>query len=500
MTDGTADSEARYWAPLVVLAAIIPVIVALAHGIGRPYTVTPDADIIYMGEALRAFDGRPYFYTDHPGYIYTLALTAWLKLLSLVHLIPKPGLGEAIAAPSIDSYMQAMIWGGRWLSALTASALVAAAAAAVRLGGAPPLAAGLFALMLACSGGVAVQSVILRAELMSAGFTFLAFTAMAVAAQRGGWRGPLWLGLAGLLAMLAMESKVQAMIPLLALPPLAVALEGLREPRLPGRDDWRTLPAVLVAFAVCLPLAVIVPFSMADFDVDRPYGPYQLLAAAWVVGGMMAYARLNRVPLCGAMLAMLALAAGVALGLDALFLRHSHRVMDAVINPLEHMQAFASDRAQGGLLLGLADSMPAVIMGMASAAYLPLRLLELAALAGAAVLWRGGEGRAALLSVLLVGVALAVETVFGLRGMPPWYLIYVEPWVLAALLSPLSRLLAGRFRRPAVLAVAAFLAWTGARTLSPDVVPVQAIANVCVQANAYLEPELAVRFGPTCRG
>ncbi|ARJ65933.1 hypothetical protein WV31_09835 [Magnetospirillum sp. ME-1] len=501
MRGENADVDRRLTASLVALAVSIPVIISLAQGIGRPYTLTPDADIIYVGEVLRSFDGRPYFYSDHPGYTYTLALSVWLKLLSLLHLIPKPGLAEAVAAPSIDSYMQAMVWAGRWLSALMASALVAASAWLVRLGGAPPLVAALFALLLACSGGIAVQAIILRAELMSAGFTFLAYCSMAVAARHGGWRGPIWLGLAGFLAMLAMEAKVQAMIPLLALPPLAVVLDGLKRPLLPGRDDWRTLPLVLVALALCMPLAVIVPFSMADFDETRPYGFYQLLIAAWVLAGMAIYAQLNRVRVRGVMLAVLALAAGMALGLDVLFLRHSHRVMDAVINPLEHMRAFAGGGAQGGLLQSLAGTIPAMVMGMVRIAYLPLRLMELAALAGATMLWRGGDGRAALQSVMLVGVALAVEIVFGLRGMPPWYLIYIEPWVLAALLTPLSRLLSagGRFRRPVFWAVAVFLVWTGARALSPDVVPAQPIANVCAQANTYLEPELAIRFGPTCR-
>ncbi|MBX9634108.1 MAG: hypothetical protein K2X44_03920, partial [Magnetospirillum sp.] len=48
---------------LVALAALIPLVIGLWHGLNRPYAITPDADIIYMGEALRSLDGRPYFYT-----------------------------------------------------------------------------------------------------------------------------------------------------------------------------------------------------------------------------------------------------------------------------------------------------------------------------------------------------------------------------------------------------------------------------------------------------
>jgi hypothetical protein len=482
-------------AALMILAVSMPLVIGLAHGINRPYTVTPDADIIYMGEALRALDGRPYYYTDHPGYTYTVVLTAWLKLMSVFHIIPKPGLSEAIAAPSIDTYMQAMIVAGRWLSALTASLLVAAAAFLVRLGGAPSLTASLFALMLACSGGIAIQAIILRAELMSAGFAFLAFLALVVAARRAGWHAAFWLCLSGLMAMLAMEAKVQAIIPLLALPPLALALDALRAPCPPGRDDWRVLPVGLAALAVCMPLVVIIPFSMADFGDGKPY---QILMILWIAGGMAAYARLNRVSLRGMLLAVLALGSGIALGFDVLFLRHSHRVMDAVVNPVEHMRDFALASARTGLFQTITDFMPEKIKALATS-YYPLRICEVAALAGAILLWRRGERRAALLSAMLVGVALGVEIVFGLRGLPLWYLIYIEPWVFAALLAPLSRLLSGRASLPVLAAVVAFVMWTGAQALAPGMVPAQPLGNVCYQADTYLEPELAIRFGPTCR-
>jgi hypothetical protein len=495
MTENKAVTGSRLSLPLLMLAIVTPLIIALAHDIARPYTVTPDADIIYMGEALRALDGRPYLYTDHPGYSYTLALTGWLKLLSVFHVIPKAGLGEAIAAPSIDAYMQAMIWAGRWLSALTASLLVAATAGLVRLGGAPPLTAALFALMLACSTGVAHQVVILRAELMSGGFAFLAFCAMGVAARRAGWHGALWLFLSGLAAMLAMQAKVQALIPLLALPPLALALDALKAPCSPGRDDWRVMPLGLVAMVVCAPLAVIIPFSMADSGDGKPY---QILMILWIAGGMAAYSRLNDVSPRGVLLAVLALGTGFALGFDVLFLRHSHRVMDAIVNPVEHMRTFAVGQVRAGLFQTIMDIMPAKFETMAVTNF-PLRVSEAAALAGAAWLWRLGEKRASLHSVMLVGAALGIEIIFGLSGVPPWYLIYIEPWAFAALLVPLTRLLSGRFNLPVVAVVAAFVMWTGARALAPGVVTLQPLSNVCSQADTYLEPELAVRFHPTCR-
>ncbi len=482
-------------------AALVPVLVAIWHDPGRSWTLTPDADLIYLGEALRGLDGRPYAYADHPGYTYTLILAAWLKLLSFLHIIPDAGLGAAISAPDIGHYMQAMTWAGRLLSAFLASGLVLAAAWLVRLGGASRLATVVFALVLALSDGVVAQTVVLRAELMSGGLAFLAFLTMALAARSSGWRAPMLLCLTGLLAMLAMEAKVQALIPLLCLPALALSLEALSGPRPPGPGDWRVEPAILGALAVCMPMAVIVPFSTRDFDFGPPIRFYDLAVMAWIAIGIAGYVRLNRVPRRVAWLGAAALAAGMALGFYLLFLRHSYRVVDAILNPIEQMRIFAGGagrfdappEALLGILYGL-------ISGMAEHSLTPLRAIEVAAVAGAAALWRWGDRRSALLSLLLLGTALAGELAFGLRGVRVNYFVYLEPWAIAAALVPLGRLLSGTRSRRAVLGLAAVLVvWQGSRALSAGVVPVQPIANVCGQADGYLEPDFAARFKPICQ-
>lgn len=485
----------------LALAAAIPLLVAAWHGLGRPYFTTPDADIIYTGEALRALDGRLHLYTDHPAYTYALALAAWLKALSLAGFIPAPGLAAAVAAPDIDAYAQAMVQGGRLLSAVLASGFVVAATLLLRLGGIGRLMAALFALMLACSGGVAIQAVILRAEMASASCLFLSFAALAIAARRSGWAGPAWLGLAGFLAMLALEAKVQALIPLLAFPVLALGLEAIRGPRPPARGDWRVMALPLVAAAFALPVLAIAWFSMRDFDFGPSIGFYQAAILVWILAGMAAFTRLNRVPAAIALLGLAALALGMALGFDVLFLRHSHRVVDAVVNPIEHMRVFA-----GGLISGqsptkaLGEALVAMLRNALQPQLLPLRVTELAALAGAVMLWRRRRGQAALSSVLLVGMALAVELGFGLRGVHPWYLVYIEPWVLLALLAPGQALAGGRAGRNIALAAGGLLIlWTGSRALDPGLIPVQPRHNLCLQADTYIEPELAVRFHPTCR-
>ena len=101
----------------------------------------------------------------------------------------------------------------------------------------------------------------------------------------------------------------------------------------------------MVLIAMVLPILVTIGFSMADFGAGKPY---QILIAAWTAAGMAAFIWLNRVPPVTALIAPLALAAGMALGFDMTLLRHAPRVTDAVINPVEHMMVFSSAaRAEG---------------------------------------------------------------------------------------------------------------------------------------------------------
>lgn len=76
---------------------------------------------------------------------------------------------------------------------------------------------------------------------------------------------------------------------------------------------------------------------------------------------MVAFARINRVPKRLVALGSAALMAGMALGLYVLFVRHSLRVVDAVINPIEHMRVFAGGSDSRGISSILAESLVKLI-------------------------------------------------------------------------------------------------------------------------------------------
>ena len=101
---------------LPLLICLLPLLIGLAHNIYRPYTITPDADLIYLGQVLRLADGLDQTYFDHTGHSYILALFCWLKFWSIFELIQEPSELTAITVSDIDAYIQPLTIAGRSFS------------------------------------------------------------------------------------------------------------------------------------------------------------------------------------------------------------------------------------------------------------------------------------------------------------------------------------------------------------------------------------------------
>ena len=70
---------------LALLICLLPLLIGLTHDIYRPYTITPDADLIYLGQVLRLADGLNQTYFDHTGHNH------FLDLAKGFHQIKFPG-------------------------------------------------------------------------------------------------------------------------------------------------------------------------------------------------------------------------------------------------------------------------------------------------------------------------------------------------------------------------------------------------------------------------
>ena len=93
------DARWQWIGAAVLVAVVFPFLIGLSHDLARSYTITPDADLIFLGQALRLGDGLGQTYHDHTGHAYILILYAWLKVWAFF------GLGiesyRAIIAPRL---------------------------------------------------------------------------------------------------------------------------------------------------------------------------------------------------------------------------------------------------------------------------------------------------------------------------------------------------------------------------------------------------------------
>ena len=468
------------WKTSLVAIALGMVLSLLLVGFSMPYWKIADQDLPLAYNGLLLNDGRAQEYFEHTGYLYHLLLAAWYRLLHWLGFLPVHALSELPPAADVvgfDRAWQQLVEAGRVLSLILGIAFVWTYAALMRRLIGDWRIAVMAAIALAWSGGVAMHIRIMRTELLSAGLVTCALLLVVVAARAGAVRRAIYIGLAGLCASLAIITKVQALLPALAIPIIALAFgqtvpAGEQEAPGAGRPWTVAAVAMAVAVALALPAFALLALGMAGGTNYRPIGGglsgiYQWLIALWIAGAMMAYAVAYRVSVAGTVAAMAALVVGIELGLLSLDIRYHVQNVIAVANPIEHMFASAAvatptltDEPQmltGAFAWALAKG---VVQSLALHSFVfstsarPTLLLEWFAIIGAVVLWRRGERRGPMQVALLIVTAWALDAVFSLRSLQTPYFAYTDPLLILAaalVLAHLPQLQARRWAQHAAI-------------------------------------------------
>jgi hypothetical protein len=461
------------WKTSLVAIALGMALSLLLVGFSMPYWKIADQDLPLAYNGLLLNDGRAQEYFEHTGYLYHLLLSAWYRLLHGLGFLPVRALSELPPAADVagfDRAWQQLVEAGRVLSLILGIAFVWAYAALMRRLIGDWRIAVMAALALAWSGGVAMHIRIMRTELLSAGLVACALLLVLIAARATAARRSVYIGLAGLCASLATITKVQALLPALAIPIIALAFGQIvpaGEREAPGAARPWTVAAVAIAVAVALalPAFVLLAQGMAGSTNYRPIGGglsgiYQWLIALWIAGAMMAYAVAYRVSVTDTVAALAALVVGIELGLLSLDIRYHVQNVIAVANPIEHMFASAAvatptltDEPQmltgafaWALAKGAVQSL-ALHSFVFSTSARPTLLLEWFAIVGAVVLWRRGERRGPMQVALLIVAAWALDAVFSLRSLQTPYFAYTDPLLILAAALVLAHLPELRARR-----------------------------------------------------
>jgi hypothetical protein len=512
------------WKTSLAAIALGMALSLLLVGFSMPYWKIADQDLPLAYNGLLLNDGRAQEYFDHTGYVYHLLLAAWYRLLHWLGFLPVHALSELPPAADVagfDRAWQQLVEAGRVLSLIIGVAFVWAYAALMRRLIGDWRIAIMAGIALAWSGGVAMHIRIMRSELLSAAFVTSALLLVLVAARVGAVRRGIYVALAGLCATLAIITKVQALLPALAIPIIALAFGQAvpaGEDKAPSDGRPWTVAAVAIAAAVALalPAFVLLAQGMAGATNYVPIGGglsgiYQWLIALWVAGAMIAYALAYRVSVTDTVAAMAALVVGIELGLLSLDIRYHVQNVIAVANPVEHM--FASAALGASLLVHESQMLTgafaaALAKGLLQALALhsfvfntsarPTLLLEWFAIVGAIVLWRRGERRLPLQVALLIATAWGLDAVFSLRSLQTQYFAYTDPLLILAAALVLAHLPDLQTRRWAQHAAIALLVVT---VVWAHLEPVKAVLGhknpqeACVWLPAHVT---LIRF-PFCR-
>ena len=446
------------WKTSLAAIALGMALSLLLVGLFMPYWKIADQDLPLTYNGLLLNDGRAQEYFEHTGYLYHLLLAAWYRLLHWFGLLPVHALSELPPAADVagfDRAWQRLVEAGRVLSLILGIAFVWTYAALLRRLIGDWRIAVMAALALAWSGGVAMHIRIMRTELLSAALVTCALLLVLVAVRSSAVRRAIYIGLAGLCASLAIITKVQALLPALAIPIIALAFGQTlpaEERDASGAVRRWTVAAVAIAMAVALawPALSLLVQGMTAVTNYRPIGGglsgvYQWLIALWIAGAMLAYAVAYRVPVTDTIAAIAAHAVGIALGLLSLDIRYHVQNVIAVAHPVEHMFQSAAvatpmltDEPQmltGAFAFALVTG---ILRSLALHSFIfntsarPTLLLEWFAIIGAIVLWRRGERRLPLQVALLIVTTWGLDAVFSLRSLQTQYFAYTDPLLILA--------------------------------------------------------------------
>lgn len=458
----------------------------LAIGYFVAYWRGADMDFMVVYSALAVNAGKPLAFYDHPGFVTILSVEWWFRLLHWIGLLDAWSLSDIPSATNeaaFDAAMSHAVRAARTLSFLVSLAFIFSFAFLVRRFTRDWRLAMLATLAFAFSGGLMLQARIVRTEMIAACLVVLALLALMICAREASrWR-PLVLGLAALAGMVAIENKVHAILLIAALPvviqpfgtPAAASVAFWRQKR--GR--WLVLAAAVVLAAVLVGLAA--PMLAYGLDTEnlagagmRPLVPgrpgvVQAALIAWIVLGVLVFARLWRVSATETLTSLAMMAAGTALGLLALHLQYDPMTVVITVNPLEKMLTIAGMLAPvgappppgatglGAAPLILLDGIVGVLERYTFVLYSsprPAVFLTWLIFPGIVVAWRRGARQAALQATLLMLAAIGIDALGMQRNLKPEYFNFTDPLIILAgvvLIGQMSDLRTRRFAHPVAL-------------------------------------------------
>ncbi len=467
----------RTWSLPVILGGLVASF--FLAGFWYPYWRIADQDILLVYDALLQNASLPREIVVHPAHLSVLVLSGTYRLLNELGLLAAwslPTLPPAIDVDAFDRTWTGLIRIARLTSLAIVLVYVTTAGILLRrlVGDWRAATLGMFA--IAYSGGLAMSVRSVKPEMLAAALAAIALLVLLIAAQSPRMKArPFLVGLSALLATLALENKVQAVFLIAAFPVLALpfgvtsAGDGYWTQR---RSAWAlaaTTTVALLAVIAVIPLAVqaLSAEPSARIYAVEPIlwmiGIPEVLLAAWIGSGMLAFGLLWRPPILEGLTTGAAVVAGIALGLLPLYLARETSVVTLVITPIDSLYAYVSNPNLECVRLGTCRLSLASALGWLKQTLIhhsfvlktssrPAIFLEWAVIAGMIIALLRGQYRLALQVAVLIGVVLAIDTVTAARDLKQDYFQFTDPLIIIAATLLIVQVSALQYGRLAFLA------------------------------------------------
>jgi len=496
---------------LILSAALI---VPFGKGLLRAYIEQADPDIVFAYQALQLNDGDSRINAEHTGYAYFLILAFVLRLAAALGFIDIARLSplQILSPAEFDAAYTGVIVVGRTLSITLSILLVLVMFTAARVVTRTTIGGLIAAALTAISWGTATQSILLRTEILSAIFVMCALKATVLAARATDSQNILWMIAAGLSAALAVATKLQTIVPLLAVAALAVALGERPQPYAGALSPTERKYLVGLWSAIASTAALAAAVMLVSGMVERgSTGLYQSVIVLYLVSCLLIFGVVYRPSLLRFVAGFSALLFGFSVGVLLHLLYPNPPATDAIGAFVEHMKVYtpaageeapAPYQALFSLAIRSANATFQSHFGRIAFARNPSRVVEFLIIGAIISNTFLGNRREAFLSALFLATSYTVEIWSRLRGLPLHYLVYIDTWVALAGATAASPILLRLCRSwlGGAVATAAFLVLAFAQisaALSPHFIAVQERANACYQAQTYM-PLLAAQFQKFC--
>lgn len=427
-----------------------------------------DMDIWMVYNAFLLNAGLRQEYFDHPGYLTIISLASWLDVLHRVGLL---NVHSLINLPSTsDVAASAMAWAAaikaaRVLSLIIAISFIISFAYLLRFVTNNWRVAIMGAFLLAFSGGFAMESRIVRTELISTEFAILALLMLIAVAKRGSsqWR-PIVIGISAFLSALAVTNKIHILFLVCAIP-VIVYFFGEAEKEASSfwtKSRWSSW-VILIYFSLAILLAWLVSdifiiglkgtealgFSGTSVSGLRRLrilgyeGFYQTIIAIWIAIWALAYKAKYKICNREFIASVLSIIAGISLGLLILYLHFDRKNVLVVINPIEQMFAYSNinpselngdftDRLS--LIINLLFSGIRTLVATRTFVFhssaRPTIFLEWIVVACIIYIWRRGDRRTAYQAGILLISAWGIDLIGTVRTLKQEYFTITDPLVI----------------------------------------------------------------------